>query len=110
LRSLVAEAEAACAPAAPDEIALVLTRLFAHYPQTNAPGAIAELRWDDWIEDMAHVPAAVLRAGCKAWRTSPQRFAPTPGQLLDVMAEAMGYRRAYLRRAKAVLADVEARS
>lgn len=83
LKSLQTEVEASLTPITQTELASHLERLFAHYPQVVMTDSQLEGRWGDWFDDLGNLPADIIAAGCRDWRRSSERFAPTPGQLLD---------------------------
>jgi len=85
LKSSISEMTEALQPAAPEEIAILMARLFSHYPQqqSGSPVSVAQ----DWVEDMSGVSATAFRAAVLKWRRDPNAFKPSPGQLLDVIAK-----------------------
>jgi len=85
LKSSISEMTEALQPAAPEEIATLLARLFSHYPQqqSGSPTSVAL----DWVEDMSGVSATAFRAAVLKWRRDPNAFKPSPGQLLDIIAK-----------------------
>lgn len=106
LRSYIAEIDGLLSPADPGEAAALLLRLFAHYPQPNLKIGghdASELIMDDWLSDVADVPADILAEACAAWRRSRANWRPTPGQLLDKIAGPLEMRKAYRRRAAETL-------
>ena len=85
LRSLMDQIHEELKPATRREIAAQLVQLFYHYPaQAGADMAAVAA---DWQSDMADVSAKAFFAACHAWRRSTNRFRPTPGQLLAIIAE-----------------------
>ncbi len=82
LRQIAEEANAASRPARDDEVAVILERLFAHYWRPDITPALARTRLADWYEDLSGLPLRSLAAAARDWRTSAERFAPTPGQFL----------------------------
>ena len=85
LKSSISEMTEALAPAAPEETASLLARLFSHYPQQQSGSPMSVVQ--DWIEDMSGVSATALRAAVLKWRRDPHAFKPSPGQLLEVIAK-----------------------
>jgi hypothetical protein len=69
-------------PATPGEIAEMIDRLAWHYPRTARPAAARRSIAEDWIADLAHLPADIIDAACAAWRRAPNDYAPTPGTSL----------------------------
>lgn len=108
LTSIAARLAEAMRPAPPVLIAPTLERLFAHYPVTDLSEASHRTRWRDWLDDFADVPADVLEAACRDWRRSPERFAPSPGQLLALAKpylDAQQVRATYVSRAINILRE-----
>jgi hypothetical protein len=83
LYSLKAELGQMDGPAKPAEIVVELEKLFSHYPQQELPENALKSRWRDWLTDLAGAPLDAVRAACRDWRRSAERFAPTPGQLIE---------------------------
>lgn len=75
---------AANRPAADRDVLGLLEALFQHYPPLGGEAGQKQ-RWADWLEDVGHLPADVLRDACKAWRQGDNRWAPNPGQLLALV-------------------------
>lgn len=90
-------------PASPNDIAEMIRRLAWHYPQpprtAQAQRAIAE----DWLADLAHLPADIIDAACSQWRRAPNVYAPNPGQLLALADPIWRHRRALAERAERLL-------
>lgn len=86
-------------PASRTEIVRHVGALSLHYPQPDLPEAAHATRWDDWLSDFAEVPADILEAACRDWRRSAERFAPSPGQLLEKV-KWIAYRKSMLTRAQ----------
>jgi hypothetical protein len=86
--------------------AIAIERLSGHYPRTDRDDTAFEFWAEDWLEDIRHLPPCVIEEACAEWRRSPERWMPTPGQLLEKAERIMGHRLAELRRAEA-LADAD---
>lgn len=83
-RNMADEIDALRTPADPRAVMVELERLFAHYPAPVGgwDGAAGRERWKDWLADVGHLPLDIIRAACRDYRRSPERFAPSPGQWL----------------------------
>lgn len=103
LRSYSSEAHRLLQPATDIEISYWVTRLRRHY--SNAP--LDQDGFDDWVMDLGDVPLDVLIAACRDWRRSPAKWAPTPGQLRELMVD-LKIRRTLAERADTVLRMLEA--
>ena len=68
----------------PEEIVEILGRLCLHYPVAELTEKQQELRWSDYIRDLRRFSRGEIEAMCARWRQSPERFFPTPGQLLQM--------------------------
>jgi hypothetical protein len=92
-------------PATPGEIAEMIDRLAWHYPRTARPAAARRTIAEDWIADLAHLPADIIDAACAAWRRAPNDFAPTPGHLLALATPILEARRFWARLAAQLAAE-----
>jgi hypothetical protein len=101
LKSYISECERSLRPCPSQTLMAYLAKLLSHYPQPDLPDGVNDARWDDWMEDFAEVPEDWVRAACASWRRSAQRFAPSPGQLLE-LTNGYKVRAVYLKRAKDV--------
>lgn len=99
VKAYAKEAARLMLPAPDAEAVKMLDRLFKHYPQTHLHESEHADRWDDWLDDLEDVPLDVLDMACTRWRRSTQRFAPTPGQLLDKVSEILFARKVFAKRA-----------
>lgn len=90
-------------PASAEEFALIIERLWLHYPEHRLGEREQKLILQDWRRLMGDLPADLLRAAADAYLLSPARFAPTPGQLMATVRERWGYRLCLARRAKEIL-------
>jgi hypothetical protein len=61
-----------------------LGRLRLHFPHARADLTEThwKLVWEDYLIDLADYSAGDVMDMCKNWRTSGERFFPTPGQLI----------------------------
>lgn len=96
------ELSASLIPATAEQIAGHIEGLAVMYPQQARSDADHRVWVRAWLADLCEYPPDVIEAGCVAWRRSPERFMPTPGQLRDKMDRIMVFRRAMLRRAEAL--------
>lgn len=85
VRSLIAMIQEELTPASPREIGSQLVRLFSHYHAQA--GANMDAVAEDWVSDMGDVSAKAFAMACQTWRRSTNRFRPTPGQLLSIIAD-----------------------
>lgn len=106
LRTYRDEAFRLLIPAGDHAVISAVGRLSLHYPQPSMDAEANASRWDDWCDNFADVPADLLAAGCAAWRRSPARFAPSPGQLL-ALCQGARFRRRLAEDAAAVIAHLE---
>jgi hypothetical protein len=96
-------------PAEPHEIAALLHRLSLHYPDRRLSEKEATLVACDWIDDLADVPADLIEAAFKRWRTGPKSaFFPRVGEVLALIETERLYRRALARRGAEVLERITA--
>lgn len=90
-------------------LAVAIERLAGHYPRRDHDDTAFQFWAEDWLEDVGHLPPCVVEEACAEWRRSPERWMPTPGQLLERAERIMGHRLAELRRAEALAgADLDA--
>lgn len=90
-------------PATQTQFAVILEKLWLHYPEHRLDAAEQKLVKQDWWRLMGHLPADILQAAADAYVLSPARFAPTPGQLLALVVKPMSYRKALADRARETL-------
>tara|TARA_R110002073_G_scaffold303806_1_gene472266 strand:+ start:4355 stop:4861 length:507 start_codon:yes stop_codon:yes gene_type:complete len=106
-RAMIAQAAAGLAaslsPANPNEIAQLIRRLAWHYPQPPRLAAAQRAIAEDWLADMAHLPADIIDAACAQWRRAANEYAPTPGQLLALANPIWEQRRTLAIRAERFL-------
>lgn len=87
---MAAEALAFLTPAQDSEIAVLIERLRANYPEfDDLPETVLELTVEDLINDLEGFPATLLHEACKRWRNSEARRAPTAGQLKALVAKEL---------------------
>jgi hypothetical protein len=102
-------AEQLAHPAGDAAIVAHLTRLRSHYPPTaGVTDQVASARWEDWLEDFADVAADQLAEACRAWRNSPERWPPTPGQLKALIRGGIDSRLWLAQLAREAIAELEA--
>lgn len=109
--SVVTECQAIMAaerPANIAEFAVILERLWLHYPDSARAPQEQKIIADDWRRLMGHLPADILQSAADAYVLSPARFSPTPGQLSAVAEKAWAYRKALAGRARETLALIGA--
>lgn len=92
-------------PASPSEIAEMVDRLAWHYPRTTRPAAARRSVAEDWLADLAHLPADIIDAACAAWRRAPHDYAPTPGHLLALATPILEARRFWARLAAQLVTE-----
>jgi hypothetical protein len=82
----------------PGKVALAIEGLASHYPRMDRDAAAAKIWADNWLDDTARLPPLVIEEACREWRTSTERWMPTPGQLLAKADRIHALRLAELRR------------
>ncbi len=98
------QAVEAARPADAQDIAARLHRLSLHYPDRRLSEKEATLVALDWIDDLAEVPADLIDAALKRWRTGPKAaFFPRAGEILALIETECLYRRALAKRGREVL-------
>lgn len=85
----------------------MVDRLAWHYPRTARPAAARRSVAEDWLADLAHLPADIIDAACAAWRRAPHDYAPTPGHLLALATPILEARRFWARLATQLAAEAE---
>jgi hypothetical protein len=85
----------------------MVDRLAWHYPRTARPANARRAVAEDWLADLAHLPADIIDAACAAWRRAPNIYAPTPGQLLAIANPILEARRFWARHAAQLAAEGE---
>ena len=82
-----------------EEIAVAYERLANHYPHLRRSRHEAERAIEDWLDDLADIPADLIREACRLWRNSEAERFPTPGQLKALVVPMLDHRKALARRA-----------
>lgn len=85
LKCLISKIHEELTPVDPLTVSALLAELFIHYPAQQ--GVRMDIIARDFIEDLRGVSDKGFRAAVTAWRRSTQRWRPTPGQLLSIIAE-----------------------
>lgn len=80
-------------------------RLANHFPHLRRTAREHELAIEDWLDDLAEMPADLVREACRLWRMSEAEFFPTPGQLRAQVQPILVHRQALARRATAFLEE-----
>lgn len=65
--------------------ATALMKLAAHYHRPDFGPAAAASVVEDMLLDLSEFSTAEVERACMQWRTSPERFFPTSGQLIAVI-------------------------
>lgn len=108
LRLSISKMHADLAPAAPEEIAATMARLFSHYPSPQSGNTMTVAQ--DWLEDIGEVSAIAFHQAVTQWRRGPSAFRPSPGQLLSLIAEIEAPFRERLEFAEGILSREESMS
>lgn len=106
IRRMLAAEEKACRPAASPDRAALIEALLQHYPAKDFSGGEKQF-WSDWLADTEGLPVEVLAEACAKWRRSKERFAPSPGQLIEKVRPDWKYRLKLLRLAVTELEAAE---
>lgn len=95
-------------PATAEEVIVHIERLALHHPPLKAmTDSEAEMWVQDWLADLAEVPADILAAACAEWRRGGSSWMPKPGQLLDLAKPILRHRRALFDRCRMLLGERE---
>lgn len=94
-------------PAERKSVAALIEQLSALYPQAATSESDDLIRVRAWLTDLAEYPTDAIEAACIAWRRSPERWMPTPGQLIALIKPIVSHRERLLRRADDVIAEHE---
>lgn len=89
--------EEALRPATEREIAVVLGRLSIHFSAPDRPEEIHRLAFEDWLEDLAEYPLAVLDEAAREWRRA-HPWAPRISEMRALCDGIIGRRRTELLR------------
>jgi len=81
-----------------DKIGVAIEGLASHYPRMDRDDVAASIWANNWLDDTAHLPPMVIEEACREWRTSTERWMPTPGQLLEKAERIYALKLAELRR------------
>jgi hypothetical protein len=63
---------------------LALERLTAHYPNQAKDRRAFKMWASDFMADFKNTPPLIFEEACREWRLSPERWLPTPGQLMVI--------------------------
>jgi hypothetical protein len=80
-------------PADAGDVAANLEALAGFYPMKALDAGDMAIWRRSWKEDLGDVPADILAEACRLWRTSEERWFPTPGQLLALIEPILEARR-----------------
>lgn len=94
-------------PGQPEAVAALIEGLAAHYPQAGRTLGDDEVRTDAWLQDMAEYPTDAIESACIQWRRSPERWMPTPGQLIALIEPIVTHRRRLMERGERIIAEHE---
>lgn len=84
-RAVLPSFEAACKPAANDEIIYLLTRLAAHYSSQHADRSASQWQvvFADYADDLSHLPADIMRDAIATWRRT-EKWWPKVSELIAI--------------------------
>lgn len=99
---------ASLAPTSRRDVAALIEQLSALYPQAASSESDDLIRVRAWLADLTEYPTDAIEAACIAWRRSPERWMPTPGQLIALVDPIVRHRRRLLKRARDIVAEHEA--
>jgi hypothetical protein len=91
-------------PVHPAVFAVEFERMALHYWEGRLSPAEEKVVKTDWLRLMGHLPGDLMREAVDRYLLSPKRFRPTPGQLLEMVADDLRYRQAIAKRASETLA------
>lgn len=96
---MLAELKAGMWGSGPDYVATALLRLQGHYWRPDFSPAQARELYEDFMDDLGHIPPDILDEACAAYRRDPEaRFFPRPGQLLAIAEPLLAERRRAISR------------
>ena len=95
-RAAVVALEAALVPARPEEIAMRVLRLSAHFGEAKRSQDAWRVIAEDFAEDLAPYPPDIISAGITAHRQN-SIYWPKPKELRDLMHPLLARRRSHLR-------------
>jgi hypothetical protein len=110
IKQAMADLQASLTPTNRKDLAAMIEGLSALYPQAATSETDDLIRARAWLADLAEFPSDAIEAACIAWRRSPERWMPTPGQLIEKIRPIVTHRERLLRRAKDVMAEHQTRS
>ena len=91
---MLSDLKAALWGAGPDHVATALLRLQGHYWRPDFSPAQARALYEDFMDDLGHIPPDILDEACTTYRRDPEaRFFPRPGQLLAIAEPLLAERR-----------------
>jgi len=92
----------------PGKVAVAVEGLAAHFPRMDRDDVASRIWAENWLDDTAHLPPMVIDQACKEWRTSTERWMPTPGQLLEKAERIHALKLAELRRCEDLTRELAA--
>ena len=96
---VLAELKAGMWGSGPDYVATALLRLQGHYWRPDFSPAQARELYEDFMDDLGHIPPDILDEACAAYRRDPEaRYFPRPGQLLAIAEPLLAERRRAIAR------------
>ena len=86
-RAALVSVDPALTPASPDQLRAILGRLRLHYGMPDLTPQQFTLFWQDYADDLAHVPADVLEQAAIGWRRKvpAEKYFPKPADLLTII-------------------------
>lgn len=74
-------------PASEGEIKVILGRLRLHYGMPDLSPEQYQLYWQDYLDDLAHLPADVIEKAAIGWRRKvpAEKYFPKPADLLTIV-------------------------
>jgi len=86
-RAALVSVDPALTPASPDQLRAILGRLRLHYGMPDLTPQQYTLFWQDYADDLAHVPADVLEQAAIGWRRKvpAEKYFPKPADLLTII-------------------------
>jgi hypothetical protein len=105
-RAALVSVDPALTPASPDQLRAILGRLRLHYGMPDLTPQQYTLFWQDYADDLAHVPADVLEQAAIGWRRKvpAEKYFPKPADLLTIIRS----QRVFEERARRAALKVEA--
>lgn len=86
-RAALVAVDPSLTPASPDQLRAILGRLRLHYGMPDLSPEQYRLFWQDYADDLAHVPADVLEQAAIGWRRKvpAEKYFPKPADLLTII-------------------------